>query len=365
MKTFTLNRRSRRRDLWRTRHWRSAGAALIALTVIGAALLTGSTGMLHHTAARHTVGIRLADSASNSGQCVPGAQSPVITGGVATLNDPCISAPGSPALPGATGQQGAGQQGQQCQLTDAQQQELIARAQDQQATSDQAFQALLLKNLLALAATKAAGAALTAQLSGHVGLSPQDVASLIQNGSVTPADMASAILQTLQGLGESSGDVVIDLCADGGATAASDPRYSASDDGATPANDQQLAAVEQQSDQEGWASLPPTELGQKIAEAINKWASGRTAAICDLVTRAHLSQQAAAVAANEAADGLGGAGAIVQMGDSLVAVANAGPETQMPAMAIAPDGTVTPAWVNRTFDPSIHDFVYSNLRPRT
>jgi hypothetical protein len=262
-------------------------------------------------------------------------------------------------------QQGQGQQGQGCQLTEAQQQELIARAQDQQAASDQRFQSSLLKNLLSQAALKAGSANLSAQLSGKTGLSPQDVANLIKNGSITPADMATAILQTLQELGESSGDTAIDTCAGSQAGSSSgNAWYSAADDGTTPGTDQQLADAEQQFDQENWASLPPAELGQKIAQKISTWVSGRTKAICDLVTRAHLPQQAAAEAANEAAKEFGGTGGIVQMGDSLV-VAPSAPGQQAPAIAVAPDGTVTPAFITREWDPNTLDFVNTNLRPRS
>jgi hypothetical protein len=162
--------------------------------------------------------------------CNPLGGLPVTTGGgVVLVPGSCPGTPGgsilpAPAVPSAlpvpsaspTLQVPGWQPGQQCQLTEAQQQELIARAQDQQAANDLLFQSTLLKNLLSLAALKASGAALSAQLSGKTGLSPQDVASLIQNGSVTPADMATAILQTLQELGESSGDAVIDDCTGNG-----------------------------------------------------------------------------------------------------------------------------------------------------
>jgi hypothetical protein len=189
----------------------AAAVGALVLSQAGTTLATGPISRVLHpaTVTHTTAGTRLVDSATSNGQCDPSAQLPIVTGGVLTLPGSCAYAQGDSVPPGQNEQQD-----QECQLTEAQQQELITRAQDQQAAADQAFQSTLLKNLLALAATKASAAALTAQLSGYTGLSPQDVPSLIQNGSVTPADMAAAILQTLQELGESSGDVVIDTCAD-------------------------------------------------------------------------------------------------------------------------------------------------------
>lgn len=180
-----------------------------ALALAGALAATGmtlSSGAQHSATARTGAQIGMADSSGNG--CSPGTQLPIVTGGVVTLPGSCTSVPNSSIPQGLNGQQG-----QDCQLTEAQQQELIARAQDQQAALDLLFQSELLKNLLALESAKAAGAALSAQLAGHSGLRPQDVATLIQNGSVTPGDLAAAILQTLQELGESSGDTIIDTCA--------------------------------------------------------------------------------------------------------------------------------------------------------
>ncbi|MEU2427084.1 hypothetical protein ABZ619_39750 [Streptomyces sp. NPDC007851] len=90
---------------------------------------------------------------------------------------------------------------QQCQLTEAQKQELVQRALEEQAAGEQAFQQHLLKNLLQQAAMKADSAALQQQLSGHTGLSPQDVAELLKNGLLTPDDLAQAVLQSLHDLG--------------------------------------------------------------------------------------------------------------------------------------------------------------------
>jgi hypothetical protein len=342
----------------------AAAVGALVLSQAGTTLATGSISRVPHptTVTRTTVGTRLVDSASNNGQCDPSAQQPIVTGGVLLLPGSCANAQGVSVPPGQNEQQD-----QECQLTEAQQQEVITRAQDQQAAAEQAFQSTLLKNLLATAATKASAAALTVQMSGYTGLSPQDVPSLIQNGSVTPADMAAAILQTLQELGESSGDTAIDTCAgiqsDTGSAVPSNPWFSASDDSDTPNTDQQLAGAEQQFGQENWASLSPTELGKKIAATIINWASGKTNAICDLVTRANLSQHAAAEAANEAAQQFGGTGGIVQMGDSLVVPPSAGGDPA-PSLAIAPDGTVTPAYVTRVWDQNAHDMVNTNLRPR-
>lgn len=188
-------------------------AVLAVLAALGTAGAVTTTELHPAAATRAGARIGLADSASNTAQCQPGGQLPIVTGGVLTLPGSCTPAQGG-SIPqvGSIPQQQSGQQSQQCLLTEAQQQELVARAQDAQAAADQAFQSALLKNLLALAAAKADSAVLSAQLSGHTGLSPQDVASLIQNGTVTPADMAAAVLQTLQELGESSGDTVIDTC---------------------------------------------------------------------------------------------------------------------------------------------------------
>jgi hypothetical protein len=181
------------------RRSKAGAVAVTAAATLGTLVLCGAGGTAHHTAMRAT----LSDSV-----CSPSGVLPVTVGGILPAPGYCPGAPG-----GSAPQVPAGQQGQQCQLTEAQQQELVARAQDQQAASDLLFQSSLLKNLLAQAALKAGSAALSAQLSGKTGLSPQDVANLIQNGSVTPADMATAILQTLQELGESSGDTAIDTCA--------------------------------------------------------------------------------------------------------------------------------------------------------
>jgi hypothetical protein len=186
----------------------AALAVAAALTGGAAAIAPHLSASTHHTATR-------AGLASNDNMCTPSGILPVTTTGGILPAPGNLPVPGNcPGTPGvSTPQVPVGQQGQQCQLTEAQQQELVARAQDQQAANDLLFQSTLLKNLLSQAALKAGSAALSAQLSGKTGLSPQDVASLIQNGAVTPADMAAAILQTLSELGESSGDTAIDTCA--------------------------------------------------------------------------------------------------------------------------------------------------------
>jgi hypothetical protein len=189
------------------RRSKAAGVTATAAFAVGALILCGAGGGTPHSAMRAS----LAGSdivCSPAGPLPPPGVLPIAVGGILPAPGYCPGAQG-----GSAPQVPNGQQGQQCQLTEAQQQELVARAQDQQAASDLLFQSTLLKNLLSQATLKAGAAVLLGQLSGKTGLSPQDVASLIQNGSVTPADMATAILQTLQELGESSGDTAIDTCA--------------------------------------------------------------------------------------------------------------------------------------------------------
>ena len=94
---------------------------------------------------------------------------------------------------------------QNCQLTEAEQQQLIDEATAQHAENEALYQQLLLKALLQQAALKAASALLTQQLSGHTGLSPQDVADLIKNGTVAPPDMAMAALQAASELAQETG----------------------------------------------------------------------------------------------------------------------------------------------------------------
>ncbi len=94
---------------------------------------------------------------------------------------------------------------QNCQLTEAEQQQLLDEAMAQHAANEALYQQLLLKALLDQAALKAGSAMLTQQLSGHSGLSPQDVADLIKNGTVNPADMAMAALQAASELDQETG----------------------------------------------------------------------------------------------------------------------------------------------------------------
>jgi hypothetical protein len=189
----------------RLRKWRLAAAALAAsAAVAGAATLT--TAGAHPAHGR----IGLADSSTSitgqtSASCSPGGSLPVLTpGGITTVLTPSGTCLGttSGSLPQTTGQQG---QSQSCQLTQEQQQALLQRAMNDQAAADTAFQQTLLKNLLQQAVLKAGSALLQQRLSGHTGLSPQDVSDLLNNGLVTPGDMAQAILQTLAELGETPG----------------------------------------------------------------------------------------------------------------------------------------------------------------
>jgi len=94
---------------------------------------------------------------------------------------------------------------QTCQLTEAEQQQLLDEAMAQHAANEALYQQLLLKALLQQAALKAGSAMLTQQLSGHTGLSPQDVADLIKNGAVNPADIAMAALQAAHELDQETG----------------------------------------------------------------------------------------------------------------------------------------------------------------
>lgn len=94
---------------------------------------------------------------------------------------------------------------QNCQLTEEQQQQLINQATAQHAANQALYQQLLLKALLQQAALKASSAILTQQLSGHSGLSPQDVADLIKNGTVSPPDIAMAALQAASELDQETG----------------------------------------------------------------------------------------------------------------------------------------------------------------
>jgi hypothetical protein len=209
-----------RKPRFRLRSWRLAAAGLATAATVAATATLATTELHAHTAAHAgTAKIALAGSATSiDGQtstfCPTGSSLPVlvpgITGSVLTSPGKCSGSNNLfPQDTSGQNQQGQGQeQGQDCQLTEAQQRELIARAQDQQAAADQRFQSALLKNLLDQAAAKAGSAALSSQLSGKTGLSPQDIADLIKNGTVTPADMAAAILQTLQELGEDTGGVI-------------------------------------------------------------------------------------------------------------------------------------------------------------
>ena len=82
-----------------------------------------------------------------------------------------------------------------CQLTEEQQQQLIDDAMAQHATNEALYQQLLLKALFEQAVSKADSALLDQKLSGQTGLSPQNVADLIRNGTVSPTDVAMAALQ--------------------------------------------------------------------------------------------------------------------------------------------------------------------------
>ncbi|GGN29959.1 hypothetical protein GCM10011578_066720 [Streptomyces fuscichromogenes] len=238
------------------RKWRLVAAGLAtAAAVAGTATFATAELRTSPHPAHATIG--LADSSvsitgQSSTDCSPVSGLPVLTAGgtVSTLPNTgdCSGTTSGGTLQGTLGQS------QNCQLTEEQQQDLITRAKAQQAANDERFQSELLKNLLALAAAKSGGAAFSLHMSGYTKLSPQDVTDLIQNGTVTPADMAAAILQTLQELGEDTAGVTVSGSCTGDEN--QNPNYSASSSDSNSSGDS--ADNEGQSGQDQAA---PSDLG--------------------------------------------------------------------------------------------------------
>ena len=137
---------------------------------------------------------------------------------------------------------------QTCQLTEAEQQQLIQDAMAQHAANEQLYQQLLLKALLDQAALKAGSVVLSQHLAGHTGLSPQDIADLIKNGTVGPSDMAMAALQAAQELDQHTGG---HSSQNTGTTCGSGGQQQGQGGNATPGNSQSNSNQGQQGQGQG------------------------------------------------------------------------------------------------------------------
>ncbi|WOP38587.1 hypothetical protein RKE32_34840 [Streptomyces sp. Li-HN-5-13] len=287
-------------------------------------------------------------SSTGDTACLPGTTTlPVITGISVTAQKTC--APGSLDLTVQTDQN--------CQLTAEQQDALRQRLET-------LYQQLLTKALLDQAVQKSASTALTQALNNQTGQQKSfsdHLGNLLRNGTLNAADLAAAHATALQHLQEQAGTDAGTSCQSAGSGQdTKQPSYNAAD--SNPAPQQQLEDVEKQADAEGWASLSPTEFGQKIADTIRNWVSGRTQALCELISRAHLTQEAAAEAADSAAQMFGGTGDTVTMGDYVVIPPSA-PGTPTRALAVDSSGTVTIVWIDRTWNSATLSFDNTNLRP--
>lgn len=328
---------------------RNLVAALAAVGVIAAGLAyTAGTGTGPHHTRVHLASV-------DNPACMPGTTTtlPLVTGISVAAQGTCT--PGSLDL--------SVQTDQNCQLT-ADEQDALRRQ------LETLYQQLLTKALLDQAAQKSASTALTQALNNQAGQQKSfsdNLGDLLRNGTLTAADLATAHATALQQLQEQAGTDTVVSCqgSSDGQDNTQDPLFNAAD--SNPAPEPQLADVEKQADDEGWASLSPAEFGQKIADAIRGWLTGRTQALCELISRAHLSQQAAAEAADAAAQMFSdssarGTGDTVQIGDQLVIPPVKGGNPTR-ALAVDTNGAVTIVWIDYNYDPTTMSFVATNLRP--